>query len=573
MKKLKRRLSPKLAKHLGITPRDRTKACPGQNPIYLVTEAQDKKIQAYKKKHYKAPEKRYNRRLSESEANFLGIKHRTGHQYKGNMQQDLKAEQVKALEDYRKKNKAPRKLPIEETETYKKALVKTLDRRYKTFVITWANNKTPVHDNFLCGFLGYASKRNAKPLVIPGRYKNPTSIWSEKVNEYWAKEVTPYLYANKECIHPFLEILGDLKIQPTSSNPLQGLKSITEFKSTIIGHPRNHFEFLPVLDDYAKKILTCTGACTVPNYTDSGAGYKGKFHHTLGFVVVELEGDHFHIRQVTADKCGNFYDIDLAWQKGKLVENKKGCEVFNLGDVHVDSLDYEVEEATFKLIKKITPKYVVAHDVFDGGSLKHWNTIYQDMILMRNEGFRVDKEIERTFDWIEKRGVGKPYTMIIPAANHNDWLDRWLENNSLKQVLDKRTFVDYSAKKAQLMEKYGIKYKGLFAHMVDEHFKGKVITLGRNDSFLVNGVEHSLHYDQGANGSRGSKNQFKNLNVKTTGGHSHSSFRKDGAMAAGAMTKKKSYEKGLGSKSISHVIQWYDGKRQAIHYVNGKFKR
>ena len=82
---------------------------------------------------------------------------------------------------------------------------------------------------------------------------------------------------------------------------------------------------------YPNKILLSTGACTVKNYTDSKSGKKGEFHHMLGFIIVELDGEDFHIRQVNADDNGNFYDLFSRVKDGKVKKNKKGCEVAILG--------------------------------------------------------------------------------------------------------------------------------------------------------------------------------------------------------------------------------------------------
>ena len=40
---------------------------------------------------------------------------------------------------------------------------------------------------------------------------------------------------------------------------------------------------------YLPKMMMTTGSCTVKNYTDSKAGKKGEFHHTLGFVIIEIK--------------------------------------------------------------------------------------------------------------------------------------------------------------------------------------------------------------------------------------------------------------------------------------------
>src|SRR5699024_2962588 len=90
----------------------------------------------------------------------------------------------------------------------------------------------------------------------------------------------------------------------------------------IFGHPKVHLEVLPTLDCESPKKMFTTGAITHKNYTDSKAGKKGEFNHTFGFVIVELDGDVFHARQITAKKNGDFNDIYHKVRKGKVTPLK-----------------------------------------------------------------------------------------------------------------------------------------------------------------------------------------------------------------------------------------------------------
>jgi hypothetical protein len=169
------------------------------------------------------------------------------------------------------------------------------------------------------------------------------------------------------------------------------------------------------------------------------------------------------------------------------------------------------------------------------------------------------------FDWIEKR---KKYNLVIPAANHNDWLDQWLDKNDWRKQPNKKAYLKYANVKAN-----GLAKKGLLAYLIDSKFED-VTTLDYNGSFRVLGWELALHYDKGANGSRGSATQFKNLNTKSVGGHGHSAFRYDGSLAVGTLTvMDMGYNKGLSSWTKTNVLIYPDGKAQHIHKVNNKFHR
>jgi predicted DNA-binding protein YlxM (UPF0122 family) len=67
---------------------------------------------------------------------------------------------------------------VEESPQLKLAQSREYNKKTKRFIITWAQNNTPVHTDFLNNIKAYAEFINADLHVIAGRYKNPTSIWS-----------------------------------------------------------------------------------------------------------------------------------------------------------------------------------------------------------------------------------------------------------------------------------------------------------------------------------------------------------------------------------------------------------
>ena len=60
------------------------------------------------------------------------------------------------------------------------------------------------------------------------------------------------------------------------------------------------------------KILYTTGSVTRPNYSDTGLGKKGKFHHTQGAVLVRKVGGLFHMRHLNwSEHDKSIHDINL----------------------------------------------------------------------------------------------------------------------------------------------------------------------------------------------------------------------------------------------------------------------
>lgn len=161
-------------------------------------------------------------------------------------------------------------------EDLKEAKNKEFNKNKRRFIITWAQNNTPVHERFFTNVKSYAKKIDADIHVIAGRYRNPTSVFIDEKHDHWHKTVKPYLDANRHDIHKFVSIMSDVKIQPTAVNPMTGLQGMSGINSCVFGGPKMQMEMIPVLEGSKPKMMLTTGACTAKNYTDSKAGKKGE---------------------------------------------------------------------------------------------------------------------------------------------------------------------------------------------------------------------------------------------------------------------------------------------------------
>ena len=65
----------------------------------------------------------------------------------------------------------------------------------KKYLITSAQNATPIHKGFLAACKTYCNETGAQLVVIPYRYKNPSSPWAigNKSHEWWSDVLTPYM--------------------------------------------------------------------------------------------------------------------------------------------------------------------------------------------------------------------------------------------------------------------------------------------------------------------------------------------------------------------------------------------
>lgn len=459
---------------------------------------------------------------------------------------------------------------VEEDVEFEKAKNRKYDCDKQRFIVSWAQSETDVHEGFLTNIEAYAKFIDADIHIICGRYKNPTSLGAsnkikkqEKNKTLWHPRLQPYLDANRQNIHEYLCILADVKIQPTAFDPLSGMNSLTALESCILGHPHLYLRSLPILPNYPHKLLLTTGAVTVPNYTDTKLGKRGEFHHQLAFVVIELDGEHFHVRQVQGDKNGNFYDLFYCIENGKIVEANEPYPAIVLGDIHLGVEDKQLIEDTFKLIDKLNFEKIYLHDIFDGSSINH-HELHNPFKLLEKEsinGLDLRKEVEYMIDWFNERS-GYEFTSIM--SNHNDFLDRWLMNSDWREVPNKEMYLKLALLKSQNPT------KSVLTLLLEEVANVECLEYG--ESLRLKGYELGLHGDKGTNGSRCSPNQLKNLNTKTITGHSHTPSRQLGSVVVGTSTKLNlGYNIGLSSWMQSHAIIYPNSKVSQINYVNNKF--
>ena len=461
------------------------------------------------------------------------------------------------------------------SKQYEQAKKRKTDKTKNRFLVTWAQNNTQVHSKFFENMKAYANYIDANIHVIAGRYKNPTSLSDDKMEDYWADEIVDYLDANRHDIHKYVSVMSDVKIQPTATNPMSGLQGMSGINSCIFGSPKVQKEMIPVLEGNKPKMMLITGSVTVMNYTDSKAGKKGEFHHTLGFVIVEIKDkDTFFVRQVTADdKTGEFTDLYFNVVNGE-VKRINEIEAIILGDIHYGNHDEGVLIKTFEMLELIKPKHVILHDVFDGSSISHHEMKDPFMQYAKeiNGTNSVENEINSMLEGL--KSFEKFENVVIVRSNHDDFLDRWLKNEDWKKQPTSKNSLVYMEYSAMLLKQYAkdpYNVKGIIPELINRKYP-KFITLDRRSSYKVKNWELGQHGDIGSNGSRGSLLQFRKLNTKIVVAHYHAPGRKDGALSVGTSTKLRvGYNNGASTWLHSHVILHKNGKAQHVNFINNEY--
>lgn len=461
---------------------------------------------------------------------------------------------------------------IEDTDDFKEAQKKQHDNSKKRFIVSWGQSDTPVHKPFLKNIEAYAKEIDADILIVAGRYKNPTSLASskalekaEKSTNTWDKSILPYLDANRHNLHEHLVVLSDVKVQPTSSMPLTGMNGMTGLESCIIGHPRVQLKSLPVLDGYPNKLLLTTGSVTIANYTDTAIGKKSEFHHQMGFVVVELDGEDFHVRQVTSDKTGDFYDLMYCVKKGYVEKCTQKVPAMIFGDLHIGETNPISEKVSFQMAKLFNPDHIIIHDAVNSHSISHHELRDPFILLGREEdgSWSLEKEINQALEWFKKY---QEYNFITVRSNHCEHIDLWIRNSDWRKSLNKKLYLKYANIIAE-----GNAKKGIVPYIFSTELTN-VYPLGIDESFSVKNIELGIHGHVGFHGSRSSPTQLKNLPIRSVTGHSHTPNRVDGSLTVGTLTHMRvGYNKGASGWLASNVVIYPNGKAQHINIINGKF--
>jgi hypothetical protein len=459
-------------------------------------------------------------------------------------------------------------------------LARSLRTSARRFIITAAQNATPVHENFWKSLRGCADHLKAELLVIPLRYKNPTSRWtkSQENDESWDPKVTPFLWNQRRKLNSNLTVLADVKVQPTASEPLSGFEAMTAGESGILGHTKLQMRSVPTPSHKMAKILTTTGACTVPNYTDSKAGKKGEFHHSLAAVLVEIDGPTFHLRHLNARGSGEFTDLTTTYgPSGHRAAERPLALV--MGDTHVDFVDPSVERATFGpagMVSVLHPQHLVWHDLLDGYSANphHLGNPFNGIAKRQTGRDDVAAEVRRAAEFVLKRTPRDATSVVVPS-NHDDFLRRWILRQDWR---DDPTNAEFYLETALYMARQthmgtgGTETPSPFAYWMGR-LAPRVRCLRANESFTLGNVELSMHGDLGPNGARGSIKNLRRIGVRSVIGHSHSPGIEEGCYQTGTSTYLRlEYNGGPSGWLNTHCIVHADGKRQLVTIINGDWR-
>ena len=452
------------------------------------------------------------------------------------------------------------------------------------FIITSAQNATPRHDDFVKTLEVMANEVNAAEIfAVPIRYKNPTSKWEpSRENAEWWDLPDAYMCNQRKRLHKNLVLVGDLKVQATSSDPLRGLEAYTHSESGIFGHTKVQSRTVPVPAGRFPKIITTTGACTVQNYSDTRLGKLGEFHHTLGAIIVELDGPRFHIRRVNASKkTGEFIDLRKHYTT-KGVKRSERYKAVVMGDTHRDFIDKGVEIATFGkggIVEELQPEFLVWHDLDDNYAVNpHHKGPWSATAKRMHDRHRPKDELIRACEFVSAN-TPKGTKSVIVFSNHNEFLARWIADTDWRGLHDQKNN-DFYLETARYMngslrlDGTGTHYDDPFNYWARRLLPENVaVVLDIDQEFMIGGIDCGQHGHLGPNGSRGSLRNLRRIGTKVIIGHGHGPGEDEGGMQVGTSTPRKAeYTHGPGGWMNTHgTINSLD-KRTLLNIIDDTWR-
>ena len=335
---------------------------------------------------------------------------------------------------------------------------------------------------------------------------------------------------------------------------------------------------LPVQVNEHPVIMTTTGTISEPNYIRSKSGEKAIFNHSNSAIYIEFKDDVFHLRVLNCDEQNSFYDITGHYTPSS-IEPISYVPAIVIGDEHVIVNDNDVAKATFfdtnSIVNTLNPKVLIRHDVLDCFTISHHhkkdNFIQYSKFVTGNN--KIEDELIQTVSYLNDTTPSNSECVIV-SSNHHDHLKRWLTEADPKvepwnaKIFHELTYMMLHDIE-QSEELHVPNPFELYCKKMGVDFK----FIGRNESFKIMDIEVSNHGDKGANGSKGSLNQFAKFAEKMIIGHSHTPGINKGAYSVGTCTPKTlEYVSGPSSWINTHCIIYPNGKRQLINIINGKWR-
>lgn len=467
------------------------------------------------------------------------------------------------------------------------------DRRVRRWLLTAAQDDTPVHAAFWANLQAYAEAIGAEILV--GGFTYQKGLFEDHASRtaVFPAEVRPYLQHDNIQCGPLL-FAAKMNILPTAVRPLSGLETYSRGAWAVFPHAKVQLVSVPTLPGSRPAQVMTTGACTLPNYIEKKAGLKAEFHHQIGATIVEVdECDRIFCRQIGAVGDGSFQDLD-AMVSGGTVTYGHRVEAITWGDVHREQLDSVVAMTCWgfdvdteqvvtddSMVAALRPYHQFWHDLLDFRARNHHrrgdHVHAKLMQVLQTE--RVDDELAACARFLRatKREDGRS---VVVASNHNDALLRWLrETDPRGDPVNMMTWCELNLEWHRRIEREDSDFD-LFRFAVSRHDPmglSDIVFVPRNGTYQIcqdkGGIECGSHGDEGPNGARGSILTLNRVSIRMTVGHGHSPGILDGVHMVGLCGKLlQGYNSGPSAWGHTQSVAYTNSRRTLVTVWDGKWR-
>lgn len=467
--------------------------------------------------------------------------------------------------------------------------------KIKRYILTSAQNNTYIHEDAWEALKTLAKHYHAQVMIGTFSYnqnsygklavKRGTSTQQQGEHELWFDErLKPYFVDTRTVLAKGLVWCGEMNIQPTQVNPLEGLESYSMRQSAIFPHAKLAMRSIPAMLEEPAKMNYTTGTVTQRNYIQKRAGLIAEFHHVYGGLLVEVNSDgNWWVRQLNISGDGVLQDLDVIVKDGKVTTGNR-VEAVTWGDIHGTMLDPTVKETSLDMLDTLRPKFQFLHDLLEGASINRHvikdgakNHPHYNFYRWMRGLHRVDDEFRRTAQILKE--YRRPWcSAVAPDANHDaDWLCSWLARYDYRvDPANAEFFLDlqkwfYAQMRTGLMARD----VNIMQYAFERFGVSDIAFLQPDQSFKIckDSIECGMHGHLGANGKPGTPQQLSKMGRKANTAHTHVAGIYDGLYVAGTSTKFKwSYNLGPSAWSHSHIVTYSNGKRAIITLYAGKWR-
>lgn len=441
-----------------------------------------------------------------------------------------------------------------------------------------------LHEKAFAAVNSFVKKNNAELVILP-MPAHVKALHSQP--KHYDPSLLPYLsnFATEYVFNPHLRAI-EAHINPQQTNPLTGLKRLRVHRtdisgnikegistkklktSLIVAHSKQMMEVVATGINTHPRIIHSTGCITKPAYLKNRIGMIANEDHKLGGLIVEIEGDIFHIRQVQFDpEDGSFVDLATRYNaNGSTVFER--AEAFKMGDLHPGHEDQGVLDAHYRLWDIIQPKKIFLEDFFDGASISHHTERkkltkaklpekFKDLPTEIDEAKRVLNEV-----WGK---APKDTKFYATASNHPEHVMRYLDEGRYIHDIKPNYIL------AHRMVVMSLDGKNPLKEMVDPN--NRMLWTDENEDIFIEGVQMNAHGHLGTNGAKGGKVVHEMALGNAMVAHSHTpSIYHDLFTVGHSTVHRHGYNNGPSTWIPASGAVYKRGQKQLYLFIQNKFQ-